>query len=66
MKYITAIGKMIKARESRPTRACELKYDGGVRRRHRAKSRPTRACELKFDELHKAVRYGKVTPHAGV
>ena len=55
-----------KTGRSRPTRACELKFENLVNTEYTHKSRPTRACELKsMQDIPDRVTL-KVTPHAGV
>ena len=51
---------------SRPTRACELKYEKGFLIVKFQLSRPTRACELKYEKGFLIVKFQFVTPHAGV
>ena len=51
---------------SRPTRACELKFDYSHLIFRRPKSRPTRACELKCEDYDGEWMTNYVTPHAGV
>ena len=51
---------------SRPTRACELKWNGNRGKEQVRMSRPTRACELKSGTVPDSGTVTEVTPHAGV
>ncbi len=53
-------------KQSRPTRACELKLIDCTSHSASDQSRPTRACELKSQKSILYFSEPKVTPHAGV
>ena len=53
-------------KESRPTRACELKLHRSVFDTKCPWSRPTRACELKLNQNNNNEPNAWVTPYTGV